>query len=104
MEPIPNSVILLVSEEDGSDAYYRLSASHAVTLSRIHQKIFVFDTLVTTCKDDTVNMDLGLTIFLNRFRYGRYTSKWTDIAQQIKVVEHTDARCLPHDYAVTFTH
>lgn len=99
-----NTVILLVSENDDTDTYYRLSASHTVTLSRIHQKTFLFHDSGIVCKDDSVNMDLGLVAFLNRFRYGRHTTKWVDIAERIKIVEDNDIRCLPHDYSVSFSH
>ena len=99
-----NSIVLLVIEEDGSETYYRLSASHSVTLARVHAKKFMFEPSSIRCEDNSVNMDSGLSSFLNRFRYGRYTSKWNDIAEQIKVVEINDTRCLPHEYWVTFSH
>lgn len=99
-----NIVTLLVSEEDGSETYYRLSTSHMVTLARIHAKKFKFDTSKITCDDNSVVIDTELGLFLNRFRYGRYTSKWSDIAEQIKTAEAKESRCLPHEYWVTFYH
>ena len=101
---VGNTVTLLVSEDDDSDTYYRLSASHTVTLSRIHGKKFGFVAFNVACDDNLVTMDSGLISFLNKFRYGRYTTKWNDIAERIQVVENSDTRCFPYEYNVTFYH
>jgi len=96
------TVILLVSEEDGAEAYYRLSASHDFMLSRIHAKKFKFEPLGITCDDSSFHVDAELSSFLHRFRYGLYTAKWNDIAERLK--SSKEPPCLPHEYWVTFYH
>ena len=100
-----NIVTLLVHEDDdGSETYYQLSTSHALILSRIHAKQFKFNRSTITCDDNSVKMDTNLIAFLNRFRYGRYTTKWDDIAERLPGPKVGERRCLPHEYWVTLSH
>ena len=104
MLKMSNTVTLLVFEDDGSETYYRLTASHKLTLSRIHAKKFKFTTPRITCDDHSINVDIELASFLHRFRYGRYTLKWEDIAERIKTIEADEIRCLPHEYWIELYH
>lgn len=101
-----DDIILLVSEEDGSDTYYKLDPLTVNKLVRIHDKKFGFYANGISCDDNSVYMDADITTFLQKFRHGRYTSKWKDIAQLITVVEvlDLDARCLPYNYCVFLHH
>lgn len=96
-----NDIILLVSEEDGSDTYYKLDPSTVNKLVRIHDKQFGFYANNISCDDNSVYMDTDIINLLQKFRHGRYTSKWKDIAELITVVE---ARCLPYNYCVFLHH
>lgn len=101
-----DDIILLVSEEDGSDTYYKLHPSKANKLVRVHDKKFGFYANGISCDDNSVHMDSDIITFLQKFRHGRYTSKWKDIAELISVVEVVDisVRCLPYNYCVFLHH
>ena len=116
-----DNVILLVSEDDGSDTYYRISMQHGCLLARIHDKRFVcnvsritdsavdrteFDPVADiTSSDNSVYMDEDLSKFISKFRGGRYTQEWSDIASQLCVLDATNRdRCLPYDYSVFLYH
>lgn len=104
-------VILLVSEDDGSDTYYKLLSSPI--LARIHNKKFgvYYNGLMennsnVVCDDNSVYMDDEIIKFLLKFYHGRYTSKWKDIAELFYVITDNgrDLICLPYDYNVFLHH
>ena len=99
-----SNVILFVSEDDGSEAYYRLSASHTLTLSRVNGKRFKFMSQRIVCDDASLTVDMELGSFLHQFRYGRYTAKWDNIAQRIDTSNGEESRCLPYDYSISLYH
>lgn len=105
-EPTVSDVILLVSEEDGSDTYYKLHSNTTNMLIRIHNKRFIFSANTVASDDNSVHMDSEITNFLETFRHGRYTTKWKNFAELIQVIEvaDDDARCLPYNYCVSLRH
>lgn len=97
--------ILLVSEEDGSETYYRVSIFHTDLLAHINGNTFVFTTSNgISCSNPQIKVDRSITDFVSKFRYGKYTTNWRDIANRIQIVEAMDCRCLNHDYSISFTH
>lgn len=101
-----NDIILLVSEDDGFDNYYKLNPITSNILIRVHDKKFGFHSNGVFCDDNSVHMDSEMIHFLRRFRRGRYTSKWSDIAELISVIENVDnsGRCLPYNYCMFLHH
>ena len=106
-------VILLISEEDASDTYYELSSIYIPMLNNIHDRMFIFGTFgiqctekyQTTWKTKTV-IDEELINFIQKFRHGKFTDKWNNVAKMLEIINITDEhpRCIIHDYFTFFTH
>lgn len=99
-------VILLVSEEDGSATYYRLSSCHTEMLSKINNNNFQFFYNKIICENKLLNIDDEMYIFLQKFRHGKNTFKWGEIAKKICTIEITEptAVCLSYDYSIFLHH
>ena len=100
-------VILVVSEEDGSDTYYELKSTYIPLLERIHHRIFEFRSDGIHCRDKSIKMDKELNNFLSRLRHGRYTSDWSDISTRLLVnnmMEESSSICLRSEYSIIFAH
>ena len=99
------SVILIVSEEDGSTTYYRLSSRFISTLKYITGHTFTFQLNGISCGDKSVYVGPDIDKFLRKFRHGRYTRDWNDTAERIKILESGEYQvCMPDTYEIFLNH
>lgn len=99
------SVILIVSEEDGSTTHYRLSSRYISTLKYINGHTFTFQLNGIFCNDKSIYVSPDIDKFLSKFRHGRYTRDWNDIAERIKILESGEYQvCMPDTYEISLNH
>lgn len=136
MMSTPNNkpIILQVDEEDASHTYYRLKSADIALLNTINGKKFMFiyvsgksfslpysgfhkdikyinpiPGIVETNDLEHVGPEVTDPViinFLGKFRHGKDTTNWDDIAEIIQIINYNDniACCPASNYSIFLTH
>ena len=80
-----NNNTLIVHEDDGSISYYIINNKYLNILRTIDGHMFMILYNGTICKDKNFKMTNEIEDFVTKFRHGRYTKEWIDIAKLSKI-------------------
>lgn len=91
--------ILLVSDES-STVTYRIIKNIDTTLKYIDGRTFYFTSVDVKCPDPDFLMTPDITTLVKKFRYGKFTRDWFDVAECIKIEDSPSSHCLPGTYQI----
>lgn len=83
---------------------YRIIKNIENTLKYIDGKKFVVRGENITCEESGFLMTPDIVNYIKKFRHGRHTNDWVDIAERISIQKYVTEMCPANTYQITIIH
>ena len=94
-------IVLIVHEANSPSSAYRMCQKFVPTLEYINGQTFKFHYDNITCDDKSIMITHDISKLLRKFKAGRFTIDWNDIAERINIFEdESPSICISDTYEI----